>query len=135
MPGAIRLNTASSIVTGRPSLHFMPARSFTSTWVGVGRVTFSAAQGCASPSGPMRISLSHTISAAQLPCAPEMLKGLRLVGVATEFRITSFCSPSGLMFSQVQVLRAPMPAWVTIEFSSNTALLKATTFFGCTMKP
>jgi hypothetical protein len=98
-------------------------------------VTVWAAQGCGRPSGPMRISRSQTISAAQLPCAPEMLKGLRLVGVETELRMMSFCAPSGVMFSQVQVLRAPMPACSTIDFSSQTFLLKATTFLGWTMKP
>ncbi len=70
--GAVRLNTASSMVTGLPSLHFMPSRSVTSTVSGVGRVTLSAAQGCGRPSGPMRIRRSHSTSVIHEPCAPGM---------------------------------------------------------------
>src|SRR5690348_17734770 len=111
------------MVTGWPSLHFMPLRSVTLTVVASGRSTFSAAHGCGSPSGSTRISRSHTISAAQEPCWPEMLNGLRLVGGDTEFRITSFCAPSGVIFSHVQVLRMPMPACDTMLFGSHTVLL------------
>src|SRR5579859_1081863 len=122
-PGAIRLNTASSIVTGWPSLHFIPLRRVTFTVVSSGRSTFSAAQGCANPSGPTRIRRSQTISVAQEPCPPGMLNGLRLVGGAVEFRITSFCAPSGLMLIHVQVQRMPMPACEIMLFGSHTVLL------------
>ncbi len=69
----------------------MPLRSVRSTVSVSGRSTFSAAQGCGRPSGPMRIRRSHTISVAQEPWPPGMLNGFRLVGGAVEFRITSFC--------------------------------------------
>src|SRR5579863_1520533 len=101
----------------------MPLRSVMLTVVASGRSTFSAAHGSGNPSGSTRMNRSHTISAAHDPCWPEMLNGLRLVGGATEFRITSFCAPSGLMLSQVQVLRIPMPACETMLFGSHTVLL------------
>src|SRR5580692_6397444 len=133
--GATRLNTASSSVTGWPSLHFMPLRRVRLTVSVSGRSTFSAAQGCGRPSGPTRIRRSHTISVAQEPWPPGMLNGFRLVGGAVEFRITSFWTPRGAMLSQLQVLRMPMPACDTKLFESQTVLLYATTFFGCTSKP
>ncbi len=58
--------------------------------VAVGRVTVSAAQGCGSPSGPMRISRSQTSSVTHDPCAPGMLNGFRLSEGPTEFRMMSF---------------------------------------------
>ena len=133
-PGACRLNTASSMVTGWPSCHIMPGRSVTSTVVGVGRVTDSAAQGRGRPSGPIRISRSHTSSVAHDPWMPGMLNGLRLVGGATEFSTTSRCAPRGFRPIQVQKLRMPMPACCTVLPSSQTVLLKATRFLGCTRK-
>src|SRR5580658_9668116 len=134
-PGASRLNIASSRVTGVPSCHFMPDRNVSSTVGVVGLVTDSAAHGRGRPSGPMRMRRSQTSSETHEPCCPEILNGLRLVGGATEFRITSFCAPSGFRPVQVQKQRMPMPAWVVILVSSQTVLLKATRFFGCTMKP
>lgn len=134
-PGASRLNTASSMVTGWPSCHFMPERSTTSTVVGVGRVTLSAAQGCGRPSGPIRMRRSHTSSVAQEPWMPGMLNGLRLVGGATEFRIASRCPALGCKLIQVQKFRTPMPACILMLASSQTVRLYATRFFGWTMKP
>ncbi len=120
-PGACRLNTASSMVTGWPSLHFMPSRIVSSTVVGVGRVTLSAAQGCGSPSGPMRMKRSQISSVAHEPCAPGMLNGLILVGTVVELTMMSFCGPFGVRLIQVQKLRMPSPSSCTVLFASQTS--------------
>ena len=39
--------------------------------------------------------------------------------------IRSFCAPSGSMPTKVQMLRMPMPVWLTTVSSLNTVLLKA----------
>ena len=83
----------------------------------------------------MRIRRSQTSSVAQEPWAPGMLKGLRLVGGATELTMTSRWAVLGLRLVQVQKLRMPMPAWTCMEDSSQTVWLKATRFLGWTMKP
>ena len=70
--GAVKEKITSSIVTGLPSCHFMPARSLMSIVVSSAQVTLSAAHGCGVPSGPMRITRSQIRSVIQLSTAPPM---------------------------------------------------------------
>ena len=70
--GALKEKITSSIVTGLPSCQLMPARSFTSTVVSSTWVTLSAAHGCGTPSGPMRIKRSQIRSVIQLSTAPPI---------------------------------------------------------------
>ncbi len=70
--GASKEKMTSSIVTGLPSCHFMPARSLISTVVSSTHSTFSAAHGRGMPSGPMRMRRSQTRSVTQLSTAPPI---------------------------------------------------------------
>ena len=62
----------SSIVTGLPSCHFMPARSLISIVLSSIQSTLSAAHGRGMPSGPMRMMRSQIRSVIQLSTAPPI---------------------------------------------------------------